>query len=507
MKQLFTIAFMLLTAIGFSQSKTDSIFISSIEEILSNSEYSAWKEFNVFKDLKKHTQSSFTESHDKIYLRVNDLIKQIAQELLEHERNNPYSEFLSQDSKLVIGIIRNPYILSLLTRYLEDLVEIDPQVQGRILDYIDLRKNEIMKVDYSEYNYSSRKPEYIKFISIQSGNDLFRLPGFFKVKKSRTFWQRNDDRDYTGSFLIEVGTDFFKLPRKRDIKSYQTILWGFDVFTPYFRDTTLFSSDTSFNPKDRPHASFQYFGWKKCGISRLNTYRWEITFKLGKIGGYTGSNFQSALHQDVSFSPRPKGWGAQIANGGRLGFSLEGRHDYQLKVPYLNNLRVVKSILLSGFYKVGTYMTTTGGGITFSNKRLKDLNQHLMLHRDKYVRNPLLKNFHYTVSFNLNYVKHNTMLEGYGICKTREKKNDEFTPPSIYTLTKSQVRPFVFDLTYQLCYTTPYYTFFYKFSSTSPELKGFGDIGIKREPGDVENMNIAHRWHHFGVIGLVFNIL
>lgn len=122
--------------------------------------------------------------------------------------------------------------------------------------------------------------------------------------------------------LIEIGTDFFAFLRKRATKSYQTLLYGFDVYTPYFKDSTIFSADTSFNTKDRPHASFQYVGWSKKGLSRNGKYKWASTIKFGKIGGKAGAKFQNALHQDISYSPRPKGWDAQIANGGRIGLLI-----------------------------------------------------------------------------------------------------------------------------------------------------------------------------------------
>jgi len=468
--------------------------------------------------------SAISQQIDTRKFDVNTIANPLLTLLIEMETPTEFDKNISAHTRQLITtpVARTNndlYILVLLERAVNESVGLRSQLhlKDKLLKEISKQINLMTKDQYPYYNYATKEKQLIKFISIRSGNDLFTLVGLYDLfflpdnkylKDGGTFFQRNDDRDYTGSLLIEIGTDYLKTLRRRPLKTYQTVLYGFDVYTPYFKDTLLFATDTSFNTLDRPHASFQYFGWSKKGLSRHDRYRWSTTIKFGKIGGSAGAKFQNALHQDISYSPRPRGWGAQIANGGRIGFSVELKQEF---FPHELTKRLNlpddswKNVHLSVFTeeKIGSYMTTAGLGIQVSNKTFKQNNQNFINHRIRQTVGNNLDHFMYNISFTGTYVKHNTMLEGYGVFSTMEKNNDFLTPRSRYYLNKDQVRRMNYVLNTTVSYTTRYATIFYNWKSISPETT-FGGIGIK-SPTSGKEMNIAKRWQHFAEIGFTFN--
>ncbi len=477
-----------------------------------NSNIIALKNAGVLKD-------SATDVINEVYKNVNSAAGDLRKIVYEMEEKTLNEKDISTDTRDLITSIKEPYVLVLLERSIkEDMNEVykndNPyrQFKEKILNAVSYELSLQMKYTLPYYSYELKRKKALKFISIRSGNDLFTLAGLisefysndYYVPDNLALFQRNDDRDYTGSFLLEVGTDYLNFLRKRPIKSYQTLLYGFDVYTPYFRNKTIFENDTSFNPYDRPHASFQYFGWSKKCLSKYEKFRWETTLKFGRIGGKTGENFQKALHQDVSYSPRPKGWGAQIANGGRIGFSVEAKQEYQW---YLiakrtdNFFNLNTSVFLEE--KIGTYMTTGGLGLQIENKKFSQTNSNFINHRTKQGDNGFLDHLYYKIAFGATYVFHNSMLEGYGIIKSSEDKNDELTPKSRYYLKPDQVRRLTALLNITLSYTTRFATLFYNWKSYSPETYLAG-IGILSPSG--REMNISKRWHHFAEIGFSFNI-
>lgn len=453
------------------------------------------------------------------YINVNTAANPLMKLIYETEAKTFYESAISPDTRALIASIKEPYLLIQLERSIKETMN-EPfgdgnnhyQFKEKILNAISYELSLEMKNTLPYYSYSLKRKKLLKFISIRSGNDLFTPAGLisqaypdrYYVPDNLWYFQRNDDRDYTGSFLLEIGTDYLNVLRRRPILSYQTFLYGFDVYTPYFRNKTIFENDTSFNPYDRPHASFQYVGWSKKCLSKFGKFRWETTVKFGRIGGKMGENFQNVLHQDVSYSPRPRGWGAQIARGGRLGISYEAKQEYQWYLvkhepESFGNLNISGSLE----EKIGTYMTTAGLGVQLDNKTFAQTNPNFISHRTRQGVKNRLDHFYYRVGFSAVYVLHNTMLEGYGIFKSKEDKNDAYTPKSIYYLKDPQVRRLTYVLTIGLSYTTRFATLFYNWKSYSPEtyLAGIGILS----PGGKE-MNISKRWHHFAEIGLTFNI-
>lgn len=453
------------------------------------------------------------------YGNVNTAANELMNLIYEIEMRTLDANTISPDTRALITSIQEPYLLIQLERSIKENMNeplIDDnnhyQFKEKILNAISYELSLKMKNTLPYYSYALKKKKLLKFVSIRTGNDLFTPAGLigqaypdrYYVPDNLPYFQRNDDRDYTGSFLIEVGTDYLNTLRRRPIKSYQTFLYGFDVYTPYFRNKTIFENDTSYNPYDRPHASFQYFGWSKKCLSKFGKFRWETTVKFGRIGGKTGENFQNVLHQDVSYSPRPKGWGAQIARGGRLGISFEAKQEYQWYLV-VRDPNSFLNLNLSAFSeeKVGTYMTTAGLGIQLDNKKFTQTNQNFINLRTRQGVKSFLDHVYYRVGFGATYVVHNTMLEGYGIFSTSESKNDVLTPRSSYYLKHNQVRRLTGVLNVTLSYTTRFATLFYNWKSYSPETYLAG-IGILSYSG--KEMNISKRWHHFAEIGLTFNI-
>lgn len=468
---------------------------------------------NIFTNVRQKKVS--TDKGDAV--NVNNIGNNLMSLLIQMEEPTEYEKDISVATRQLISTKSDPYVLILVQRAIKENKNLNTRLhlKEKLLKEIGLQVNLLMEDQYPYYNYSTKQKQLVKFVSIRSGNDMFTMAGLIDLvffgknkywKDGGTFFQRNDDRDYTGSLLIELGTDYLNTLRRRPLKTYQTLLYGFDVYTPYFKDAIKFPADTSFNKLDRPHASFQYFGWGKKGISRGDKYRWSTVIKFGKIGGNAGPKFQNALHQDISYSPRPRGWGAQIANGGRIGFSIEFSQEFFPKKFFTGtNLNDWKNMYASIITeeKIGTYMSTASMGFRLSNKNFRQCNQNFINHRIRQTVNTFADHLMYNILFLATFVKHNTMLEGYGLMSTREEDNDVLTPSSRYYLNKDQVRRINYLFNTTVSYTTRFGTVFYNWKSISPETK-LGLIGIN-SPCSGQEMNIAKRWHHFAEIGFTFN--
>lgn len=455
--------------------------------------------FNYLKGNEKSSQMDFQNLIYQLTSRksINSLGIPLMNKLFEMEKLTFYSKNISANSRELITWMRDPYLVVLLERAIkEDETETNYFFKEKILVEVSNYLNLLMSKKYPYYNYETKNKKAVKFIGIRTGNDLFT--------SLKGFPQKNLDRDYTGSLLLEIGTDYLNSLRKRPLKTYQTFFYGFDVFTPSFYDTFKFKNFNDFDTLDRPHASFQYFGWSKKGLSKHDRIRWSTTIKLGKIGGKIGNQFQTVLHQDVSYSLRPKGWDAQISNKGRLGFSLETKHEWQFRESKGRANRFT-NINLSFFNesKVGTYMTNTTFGFQISNKSYSQTNHNFINQRTKQGVINRMDHIMYNISLNYTHVVHNTMLEGYGWFRTNENKNDKFTPTSIYTLDKSMINKNLLTINIRLAYTTRYATIFYNWFGFSPETK----LGkLNSSDSRLEGVDLSKRLHHFAEIGMSFNV-
>jgi hypothetical protein len=443
---------------------------------------------------------------------------EIVNMLIRFETANPHQSLteLSSHSAAVIQRIDN---INILQRLVRNLGERDPgpgltfTTKEKLLKGLSTQMNLIAKNTLPWYNFSTRDKQVLKGFCIRHSNDLLTPVGLAEMvgytpNANTNILQGNDDRDYTGGLLVEFITDYMKINRRRDVKTYQRLLFGADVYSPYFKDTTVFRNDTSFNKYDRPHASFQYSGWGTRGVSWNYLFRWDITLKIGRIGGDKAKILQTGLHQDISYSPRPQGWGAQVAAPGRFGISAEYRPEWLIKCLSSKNHSSTnrdREVFTSGFLDLmmGTYMTTFGGGLEVSNRNFYTANANYMTTRNKVIAG-WFQYVMWAVRGNVKFVQHNTMLEGYGLWATTEKNDDRFTPRSLHKLEWRQVKRTVYTFDLLLSKQTRYATIFYQYSVISPETK-LDNIHISTSKGRIP-MDISHRWHQWATLGVCFKI-
>lgn len=429
--------------------------------------------------------------------------QRLCDSLIAIEQAHPMTETVQPLTfQLILAISKSHTLMLMSERIALQTDTSNVHYMMRIFNAINQRLYALNYYESGHYVYKNPKKTPVKFIHIQSGNDLFRLPGVFGgLANAGALFQRNDDMDYTGSLRIEIGTDYLNTHRNRGLKSYQVLFYGFDVYTPYFKDLSIFSKNDTFNINDRPHGSFQYFGWGKRGLSYGNKYRWAIDVKLGMIGSDIGYRFQKTLHQDISDSPLPRGWGAQVANGGRLGWSLEFQPEWQLN----RGIRRRRLYFQTGLdLKLGSQITHSGLMLRLSNKNFASVTQHNIA---AYKKN-FFNNLYYAAQITGYYVQHNSMLQGYGIFKPLETSTDTLFRISRYRLADNQVRNFTAYGQFTLAYTFNGATLYYQYRIYSPETN-LGVTGSYRpssnDPADV--IDLTNRWHRFGVIGLSLNIL
>lgn len=469
----------------------------------------------------------------KSVTETNRIVGNVIDVLIRLENSSgEYSyDRLSNTSTGIIQSISQINMLEILLRSVEDHEVNDVQpgkgmssvLKQKLIRAISLQINVLAQKEYVWYNYATDKKQAFLAFNVSTANDLFTPVGLGEQfglvhpnPNQKFFFQSNDDRDYTGGVCLEVATHYLKMRRTRPVKSYQTIFWGGDFYSPYFRDTAnKFPRPDSYNTLDRPFASFQYLGYSTHCLSRNNELRWDWSFAFGKIGGKRGQVLQSVLHQDVSYSPRPMGWDAQIANGGRLGFSIQYKPEYQFFTHsrmYHNPKQRHLYISAIADLMFGTFMTYGSGGFQLANKDFKSVNTSNAVQRNSHTikREKKLKFPYLYWNLRISYRRlvHNSMLEGYGVTYTTEPKpweqtrRDPLTPYSLYFLKSEEVIRDLCLIDLTVSKQARYFTFFYRFSMISPETT-FGDIGIK-VPGTNENFNISGRWHHWATIGVCF---
>lgn len=444
-----------------------------------------------------------TLSDHSLNKEMEENAQSLSRDLMALERPHLANTHVTPETALLLSIIGKAYTLMLIADFLErETTDTNAYYMTRLAQEVQDRLYTINYYQSGHYVYKNNKKTPIKFIHVQSGNDLFRPASVSSgLANAGGLFQRNDDMDYTGSLRIEIGTDYLNTYRRRGLKSYQVLYYGFDVYTPYFKDLSIFSKADTFNVNDRPHGSFQYFGWGKRGLSVNNAFRWSIDVKMGIIGSDIGYRFQKTLHQDVSDSPLPRGWGAQIANGGRLGWSVEYYPEWQLGKT--NPAR--RHHLQTGLdLKLGSFMTHGGLMLRWSNKRFSELTHHNI----GIYKRGFCNNIHYALQGTLYYIQHNSMLQGYGITRPLETSTDTLFRISRYRLADNQVRNITGFGQLIIAYTFKNTTVYYQYRVYSPETF-LGVTGSLRpggtSPDDI--IDLTNRWHRFGVLGISFNLL
>lgn len=270
------------------------------------------------------------------------------------------------------------------------------------------------KTEY--YRYYNAKKKILKGVRFYTDNDIFSIFD-------------NRDHEYTGGLKLEFITDFFGLkllsPR-RDHKflSYQSLIFGFELYTPNVIDIKDISD---LDIRDRPFASFQYLGRSRNIISLDGDYRSSGVLKIGLIGGDVSRNFQRLLHRDLTDSDNNNGWDYQIANGGRLAIqydlSNEWQYNFKKKNLYFNYGIEAKG----GFEK--TSITPT---IALTNKSFFEKNAHYAINSgnsnfgtQKWGQQ-FLQTIFYEAKLEPEIVFYNSLLQGY-ITKNKEFKFNDST--------------------------------------------------------------------------------
>lgn len=498
----------------------DELILTDLDTINRNYLNNDSRKLDVLGWVKKKTilTDSKRIKYTKDTLELNSVLTNddiLVQKLLDWEESSPYYSFdgLTDCSIQLIQKLQSSDQVQSISRGINKKLESKNAVSQKLVleEKLQIALSNQMRVLSREqeawYIYASKNREIIKGISISSSNDLFRLAAFLPEDKevSKNFFQRNSDMDYTGGLKIEILTDYLKISGRSNTKTYQRLFFGADVYTPFFKDTSIFDRDTSYNLSDRPHASFQYFGYGTSGISQKGKYKWDLNIKLGKIGGGKANSLQTGLHQDLSFSPKPEGWGAQVANPGRLGWSVEYGGEWQLtKEP--------KSIYLSVPFQLslGSYMTYPKAGLRISNREIKTINSNYIMAKNERRNEYRFKSFYW--SFDVLYTRmiHNTMLEGFGVVKTKEDDSD-FGLPSKHKLNNDdpknkQLNRDIVNLNFTLVKQFRNNAIFYRWSAISPETRF-----TQTNPLDVNGeytlgVDLDKRWHQWGTIGLIIAI-
>lgn len=387
-------------------------------------------------------------------------------------------------------------------------IQHDANQLKEMLQLINIRMDEIMNNMISMYRFTETSKKYIRGVSIEHSNDFLSV-----------FKKYNDDRDMTGSFRLEIPTDQFKMRildgyainkfslnlNTRNFYSYQSVFIGGEGYTPYLRDTSIFKTSLSVDSLDRPYASFQYFGRAKYRVSRHGRFRMFNQIKLGTIGARRPYLIQAFIHRDVTMgSFSPNGWDAQIAAGGRLGFSFEYYPEFMI-----TSVRKLKLINVSAFgeLKYGSDMTAAGVGLKISNKNFLKTGGNNFPFIDRASTNfrEFLNN---DVVFSglLMYrrVIHNSMLEGYGVLKHRIDENAN-SPVDIYYLKPNQVERNVLISELSLNIKFNNCGIVFKQTIMSPEY----DLPVNSKhyengkKGVSSNHNTSS-WNHYGTIGVFF---
>ena len=420
---------------------------------------------------------------------LKDILVKIEQE------DTTRAEGISLQSVQLINQISQPYTLILLENaIIDDSSGVDIQIKNDLIEYINLRSTELCKLMYPYYAYPTKNKRIAKFAKLTTANDLFMWP-FSGIKKLKNY-----DMDYTGALNVKIATDFLSAYRRRPTLSYQTVEFGFDVWTPYFKDTTIFDSFDSFNPDDRPHASFIYVGWNKNGLSKYHNYRWTTKVRVGTIGGQIGEIFQTGLHQDISNSPEPKGWDAQISNGRRIGLDLGYKGEYNIVVFKKRDKKsFLKLNLQPGLeLNMGTYMTYISPTLKIGNRNFLLQNADDIYYRYSLSSANIWQNLSWKIEYQPRFVVHNTMLEGYGIIGVMEENNYPSTPSSIHTV--QDINSWVHILGLNLSYSSRYYSFFLLYNIKSPE----ANLGVINAGDDL--LDLSKRWHKYATIGVSYNL-
>jgi Uncharacterized protein conserved in bacteria (DUF2219) len=469
------------------------------------------------------TRKTFTEIHNRI-IGIVDLylipLLTVGKENYSHEKFKSY-----------LDCIKTTETITWLEYVVEQMVDKgklhyssineSPTILKEAHSLIRKRIDQIMGKEFSFYRFTETSKKPVKAIYVEHTNDFFSAPKY------------NDDRDLTGAFRFEFFTDWLKMRlfssyrdkwwhmNSRSWYTYQSFFIGGEGYTPYLRDTSIFKADTSFDPNDRPYASFKYFGRAKYRIFRNGKYKIFSQVKFGTIGSSAPNSIQSRIHRDLTVgSVTPKGWGAQIASGGRLAFSYEFSHEFLfLSKNWLISKALTRKTEYSGCkdfnasifneIKVGHDMTSVGIGFNIGTKNFKETGGINLPFLDEKILGFgefLKRNIFFNYKFLYRRVIHNSMLEGYGIFK-QEIDEDPASPVDRWILKGHQVNRNVQIHEFSLNFRFRYCGLILKQNFMSPEYNlPVNSMIYPNGVGVGAGSHNRSAWNHVGTIGLLFKI-
>lgn len=417
--------------------------------------------------------------------------------------------------KLQMGYMHNfnsvQYLWILMKSWLElnSMSEMDQDyiLLKEKMEILSDRLIEVTKGSYYKFAITDISKEKVKDISFSTQNDMF-------VDFNRLDF--NQDMGYTGGLHLSFSTDFLKMRlfpyfNGDHILSYQKFATGFDVYTPYLRDTIQDLKAISYQ-HDRPFASTFYFGRTKYRLHKKGYLRHTGEFDLMVIRSQIGRYFQELLHKDFTVSSiKPVGWDHQISNGGRLGATIHHKFDFLL---LSENASIFNGRKCAGMKFLNPYLSAEGqlshektfiaAAATISSRDFYNSSGN---HTDFKLKQLQKLRFDYSLGLQLSYVFHNSLLGDFGITKRIDDDiyDDEFL--STYYLPENLIVKWVWKVSGQINYHYRNTTLFYSFNLQKKEFREqpLYDVGNQAYKNILEN-RFDYTVYGWGAFGLIFNL-
>ncbi len=421
-------------------------------------------------------------------------------EMLLAEFEDPFIlEFLYQD-------LQRSYFDQELDRELFRLPQITKESNLRL---IATRMDRLDNEKYIFYETYNSEPQAIKGFEMYHDNDVFMFG-----------WNMNQDREYTGGFKFTASTDYLKWRFYRpgngkigrmngeNLLTYQSVSLGGSGYTPYIRYRNNFELADSLHNYDRPFASYMFIERAKHRTWRNGLVKQSGEFQVGAIGISQGRKIQAQLHKDlIHESQFVYGWDKQIANGGRFAFQLNQEFDFLLwsntnryKTVFRPHTILTEKIdkYLGGNIsakaevKIGTVLTSIGGGIRFSTLDfLSQSANQMLLNKPKQTNNTDEWGFNFDIGLSYRYVVHNSMLEGLGLINTFKEDPYDDEGLDVYSIRTNQVVRNLFILDWGLNVRFRKTTLFYRQTIHTLEYKSDLESFDYQDPNYTSLVNSA----------------
>lgn len=435
---------------------------------------------------------------------------ELIDELGMYDGNVPPETF-----KINLGYVNSYNTVQYLYQSMRNWLELK-QVVGRDnnttrmeekLQILAIKLNQVTNRRFYKFGFTDVSRQNVKDISVFTHNDMFTDFNLFGMNK---------DMNHTGGLHLNIGTDKMKmrlLPyiNNDNIVSYQMFETGFDVYTPYIRDTNQIIKELSY-AHDRPFASTFYFGRVKYRLHKNGHIRHTGRFDLMIIGGSQGRFFQELLHKDfIVSSIKPVGWDHQIAEGGRLGFTVHHKFDFLLISPnaaLFERWKCDKMRFFNPFLSLESRFsydrTFIGASLNFSSRDFFNSSGN---HGDFKLSRLQKVRVDYVLGFDLQYTIHNSTISDFGMFKryNDDPYDDEYT--SYYYMSRDQLIPWIWKAHLRFNFRYRQATFFYEIVVNRKEFKELPlDDVINADHKKILEERFAYKVYGVGTIGLTFNL-